>query len=210
MQNGAVDASTHYATLELHHSATRDEIRQSFRRLILLHHPDRQLSGRSNALDNHAAFSDGTVRSADVRAEALNTAYDVLYDPEKRTAYDEQLRLGRGAGQRYTSDSLWRSCSLLSLILDRSPAHNVSPTAQRSSQAASHGAVSQTVSIDDFVTKDADRDLDSADIYYYPSRCGDDFKVGVDQLEAGNGEVVLGCEGCTERIRVVYEIASEE
>ena len=96
------------------------------------------------------------------------------------------------------------------MILYSSPARHVSPTAQRSSQAASHGALSQTVSIDDFVTKDADSDLEGGEIYYYPSRCGDDFKVGVDQLEAGNGEVVLGCEGCTERIRVVYKIASEE
>ena len=99
MQDGAVDTSTHYTTLELHPSATRDEIRQSFRRLILLYHPDRQLSGRSDALGSYAVVSDGTGRSADVRAEALNTAYDVLYDPEKRTAYDEQLRLGRGARQ---------------------------------------------------------------------------------------------------------------
>ena len=99
MQDGAVDTSTHYTTLELHPSATRDEIRQSFRRLILLHHPDRQISGRSDALDSYAAISDGSGRSADARAEVLNTAYDVLYDPEKRTAYDEQLRLSRGAGQ---------------------------------------------------------------------------------------------------------------
>lgn len=58
--------------------------------------------------------------------------------------------------------------------------------------------------------KDTDGNIDSAEVYYYPSRCGDEFKVGVDQLEAGNGEVVLSCEGCTERIKVVYEITSEE
>lgn len=93
-----------------------------------------------------------------------------------------------------------------------SRAHYVTLSAQSApSQAASHGTVSQTVSIDDFVTREeADADSERAEAYYYPSRCGDDFRVGVEQLEAGNGEVVLGCEGCTERIRVVYEIASEE
>lgn len=98
MRDGDIDAATHYATLELRPSATRDEIRQSFRRLILLHHPDRQPSGRTDTLDSCPTGSDGAGRLADTRAEALNTAYHVLYDPEKRTAYDQQLRLARGAG----------------------------------------------------------------------------------------------------------------
>lgn len=96
MRDGDVESSTHYTTLEVHSSATRDEIRQSFRRLILLHHPDRLRSGQINLPENDRA-GHGEV-PFDVRAEALNTAYGVLYDPEKRSAYDEQLRLAKGAG----------------------------------------------------------------------------------------------------------------
>lgn len=43
--------------------------------------------------------------------------------------------------------------------------------------------------------------------YYFPSRCGGEFEVDADDLEAGDGDLLLQCDGCTERIRVVYEFA---
>lgn len=43
--------------------------------------------------------------------------------------------------------------------------------------------------------------------YYFPSRCGGAFEVDAIELEAGNGDLLLQCQGCTERIHVVYELA---
>ena len=62
----------YYAILEVSPSATSAEIKRSYRRLARLHHPDLN----QDALDTHI--------------KRLNVAYEVLRDPLKRAAYDEQ------------------------------------------------------------------------------------------------------------------------
>lgn len=78
--NGA--SRTHYETLEVAQDASQDEIRQSYRRLILVHHPDKRSSLRQEDVHN--------------QAEALNVAYAVLSNANARADYDETLenRLG--------------------------------------------------------------------------------------------------------------------
>ncbi len=63
----------YYNILEVSPSATLAEIKRSYHRLARLHHPDLN----KQALDNHI--------------KRLNEAYQVLRDPQKRAAYDEQL-----------------------------------------------------------------------------------------------------------------------
>lgn len=67
--------NTHYATLGLPANATSDAIRQAYRRLVLLTHPDRTPDP-----------------AAHQRFLAVNDAYDVLRDPARRAAYDAALR----------------------------------------------------------------------------------------------------------------------
>ncbi len=62
----------YYAILEVSPTATATEIRRSYRRLARLHHPDLN----QQALDIHI--------------KRLNEAYEVLRDPRKRAAYDQQ------------------------------------------------------------------------------------------------------------------------
>lgn len=146
---------THYETLEVAHDASPDEIRQNYRRLILVHHPDK----RSNSHQDHLPR----------QAEALNVAYAVLSDAASRSDYDEALKAKQA---------------------EPTPSSNMS-------------AVSHIVSLSDFAAKDED----GIEKYYFPSRCGGDFEVDVQELEEGNGDLLLQCDGCTERIRVVYELA---
>ncbi|KAI1786776.1 DnaJ-domain-containing protein [Ganoderma leucocontextum] len=68
--NGPPD---YYALLEVEESATADEIKKSFRRLALIHHPDK------NAHD---------IDSATKRFAALQQAYEVLSDEQERAWYD--------------------------------------------------------------------------------------------------------------------------
>jgi len=63
----------YYNILEVSPSATLAEIKRSYHRLARLHHPDLN----KQALDSHIKH--------------LNEAYQVLRDPQKRAAYDEQL-----------------------------------------------------------------------------------------------------------------------
>jgi len=60
----------YYAILEVPTSASLEQIKQSYRRLVRLYHPD---------------INKG---SEDIRIKQLNEAYAVLSDPVKRTAYD--------------------------------------------------------------------------------------------------------------------------
>ncbi len=71
-------AKTHYDELKLEWSASTADIKRSYRKLAREHHPDAQ-SG------SDAAF---------VR---LQTAYDVLSDPEKRQVYDDELAAAKTA-----------------------------------------------------------------------------------------------------------------
>ncbi|UOQ78667.1 J domain-containing protein [Hymenobacter sp. 5516J-16] len=70
--------STFYATLEVSEQATAEEIRRAYRRLVLLTHPDRTPDP-----------------AAHERYLAVNAAYDVLSQPERRQLYDAALAIWR-------------------------------------------------------------------------------------------------------------------
>jgi curved DNA-binding protein CbpA len=67
-------AKTHYDTLGVKHSATPDEVRSAYRKIVLVHHPDRSRDPRSPAI-----------------FIAATEAYEVLSDPEARSRYDEAV-----------------------------------------------------------------------------------------------------------------------
>ncbi len=73
----------HYATLKVHPDATDAEIKRSYRRLMRAVHPD------ANANDP----------AANRKAAALNRAYEVVGDPARRRAYDDER--GRSSVRRY-------------------------------------------------------------------------------------------------------------
>jgi curved DNA-binding protein CbpA len=62
----------YYATLEISKNASLEEIKQSYRHLVRLYHPD------------------VSKQQSDQRIKQLNEAYQVLSDPVKRTQYDIQ------------------------------------------------------------------------------------------------------------------------
>ena len=65
----------HYAALGLASSAKLDEIKKAYRQKAAFYHPD-----RNNAEDAADKF------------RRVQEAYDVLIDPEKRQAYDDNRR----------------------------------------------------------------------------------------------------------------------
>ncbi|HTQ11068.1 MAG TPA: DnaJ domain-containing protein [Fimbriimonadaceae bacterium] len=67
-------SKTHYEVLGVSPSSTPAEIRSAYRKLVLLHHPD-----RSDDPDSKAVFL------------AAAAAYDILGDRDKRRQYDERL-----------------------------------------------------------------------------------------------------------------------
>jgi molecular chaperone DnaJ len=67
-------SENHYQTLEVKQTATQQEIKQSYRRLVKKFHPDTL----AETVDREKIIS-------------INTAYEVLGDPQRRHIYDREL-----------------------------------------------------------------------------------------------------------------------
>jgi len=84
-----VDYKDYYAALGVDKSASADDIKKAYRKLVRKYHPD--VSKEPDA---------------DKRTKELNEAYGVLGDAEKRTAYDE-LGSAQRAGQEFRPPPDW-------------------------------------------------------------------------------------------------------
>ncbi|KAK8919461.1 Chaperone protein dnaJ 72 [Platanthera zijinensis] len=71
----------HYKTLGLSRVATKEEIKEAFRRSALNFHPDR-----------HAQSSEALRHRSIIRFKQASEAYEVLIDDRKRADYDSGLR----------------------------------------------------------------------------------------------------------------------
>ena len=82
----------HYTTLGLNSAATLADIKKAFRQKASFYHPD-----RNAALDAAAQF------------RAVQEAYDVLSDLEKRQAYDDNRRRSLLDNPLDTAKEIWQA-----------------------------------------------------------------------------------------------------
>lgn len=82
----------HYATLGLGSAASLADIKKAFRQQASLHHPD-----RNSAADAPARF------------RAVQEAYDVLSDTDKRQAYDDNRRRNLLDSPIETARDIWQN-----------------------------------------------------------------------------------------------------
>ena len=75
------NARDYYQVLGVPRSASQEDIRTKFRRLALEYHPDRNRDP-----------------GAQEKFKEINSAYQVLSDPQKRAQYHGFVRVGAGAG----------------------------------------------------------------------------------------------------------------
>ena len=84
--------SDHYAALGLASDASQDDIRRAFRQQASLHHPDRN-----------------PAPDAARRFRAAQSAWDVLADPDKRQAYDDNRRRNLLDSPIDTAAQIWQA-----------------------------------------------------------------------------------------------------
>lgn len=95
----------YYAILDIPKDADKKAIRDAYRKLALIYHPDR------NQNNDEAAE----------KMKAVNEAYAVLSDPEKRRQYDS-MRSSHGAGaysqfrQAYSDEDIFRGTDIHSIF----------------------------------------------------------------------------------------------
>ncbi len=82
----------HYAALGLGSAATLADIKKAFRQQASLHHPDRNSSA-----------------DAPARFRAVQEAYDVLSDTDKRQAYDDNRRRNLLDSPIDTAREIWQN-----------------------------------------------------------------------------------------------------
>ncbi|MHB1235965.1 MAG: J domain-containing protein [Gallionella sp.] len=81
-----------YNTLGVAPTATAEEIRKAYRSLAMRYHPDRS---------THAG--------AEIRFNAIKTAYELLSDPKQRAAYDQGLNNRIIIDSENEARALWQS-----------------------------------------------------------------------------------------------------
>jgi hypothetical protein len=84
---------THYSVLEVPESATKEQIKQSYRTLLQVWHPDRFQHNPTLRL------------KAEEKSKHINAAFDVLSDPVRRRQYDDRLERELRHGQPRTTGS---------------------------------------------------------------------------------------------------------
>ncbi|MDP3654466.1 MAG: DnaJ domain-containing protein [Rhodoferax sp.] len=82
----------HYAALGLSSAATLADVKKAFRQKASLHHPDRNSDVEAPA-----------------RFRVVQEAYDVLSDPDKRKAYDDNRRRNLLDSPIDTAREIWQN-----------------------------------------------------------------------------------------------------
>lgn len=85
-------AGDHYAALGLSAHATLAEIKRAFRQKAAHYHPDRNAAG-----------------DAALRFREVQTAYEVLSDPERRQQYDDNRRRNLLDDPLQTAGEIWQA-----------------------------------------------------------------------------------------------------
>lgn len=159
-------SASHYASLGLPSSASNEDIKAAYRRLCLLHHPDRTGGMRDSHYHNVSrplTHSDNAWSSEFV---LIQQAWEVLRDEATRAQYDRSLRGSLAfVAHRWFLFFSWPESELLT-----------------------QHAVSEEVDLSDMILLE---ELQES-LYYYPCRCGERYIISVIDLDSGANEVM--CE----------------
>lgn len=170
-------------------------MKTAYHRALLRHHPDKC------SIDSYTV-------------DQITTAYRVLSDPRLRTEYDLSLRLNASLGgpaPRTDGDSGETADDINDVFRTGLEIFDLEDMTEIGE--------ADTSNLDDERHAE-DRDVESnkevskSTWWYHPCRCGDSsgFRLSEEDLlsEAKNGEVIIGCEGCSLWAKVLFAVEDSE
>ncbi|KNF06702.1 hypothetical protein PSTG_00018 [Puccinia striiformis f. sp. tritici PST-78] len=171
----------YYKILELGSDAGPSEIRTAYLRLIKLHHPDKLKPSHHHPASTVHSHSPQQPSPTDHQyAQSLILAYSTLIEPARRIEYDLKR-------------------------LKSNPAHKQVPSSGSDSKI-----VSQVLDLSEFTQLTVDQPEEEApdtvgggDRFVFPCRCGGQFLISEDQMEADIE--IIGCDGCSLTVKVEYQ-----
>jgi diphthamide biosynthesis protein 4 len=165
---------------------TPAEVKAAYKRALLQHHPDKKASTPPSSNPN--------TKTNPITIDTIALAYKILSSPSLKAEYDSHLQqASRSRNNKPNNNSGSDSDEEESDIIFRTGL--------------------ETVDLDDleFVEEsDSSPDEEGEETWTRACRCGDDggFVVSEKELEANaeDGEVIVGCRGCSLWLRVLFGV----
>ncbi|WVW81251.1 hypothetical protein I302_103242 [Kwoniella bestiolae CBS 10118] len=176
----------YYSILGLSPTASDEDVIRSWRRLALIHHPDKK----------SIPPADDTNEDNDIRL--INEAKSILLDPTRKQqwldAFSSYDNKNSASQAKKEGPHIFRNISL----------DEFTPHYQPSSSTTRSGGVGNGEEDE----REEEEEEAQPQYFTYPCRCSSEFIITLEQLE--DNVDIVGCEGCGEWIKVGYEVVEEE
>ncbi|MCJ1325324.1 Diphthamide biosynthesis protein 4 [Thelotrema lepadinum] len=191
--------ATHYEVLNLPFPSSSSApspsvLKAAYRRALLLHHPDKKSRVPSNEDSKHDQVSIVIATAPRYTVDQITLAYNTLSDPKLRAEYDHHLRLQ----------------------ISYSPLSRPGPDGK---SVRDIFASLESIDLEGMQCDETQAEM----VWWRGCRCGNErgFVVTEGDLEAtmgdmgneerkgGNGEIIVGCQGCSLGLRVGFGILEE-
>lgn len=175
---------------------TPAEVKTAYKRALLQHHPDKKTSSASTPPSSQSSRPNNR---PNITIDSIALAYKILSSPSLKAEYDLALQTSRRSRNNNNNNN----------TVNTSNSDSDSEDEEESDEIFRTGL--ETVDLDDleFVER-SDNSKSEEETWTRACRCGDDggFVVTEKELEANaeDGEVIVGCRGCSLWLRVLFGV----
>ena len=187
----------YYTTLNLSSrkydpTLTPNEVKAAYKRALLQHHPDKKASTTSTSTPPQSSKPNN---NKNITIDSIALGYKILSSPALKAEYDLALRTSKRSRNNNNNNNS-----------NSNPDFSDSDEEEEADKIFRTGL--ETVDLDDLeFVEDSKADQET---WTRSCRCGDDggFVVTEKELEANaeDGEVIVGCRGCSLWLRVLFGV----
>ncbi|KAM0690357.1 hypothetical protein Q7P36_009124 [Cladosporium allicinum] len=174
---------------------TPAEVKAAYKRALLQHHPDKKASTTSTSTPPQSSNSDS--KNKNITIDSIALAYKILSSPALKAEYDLALQTSKRSRNNNNNNNP-----------NSNPDFSDSDEEEESDKIFRTGL--ETIDLDDLEFVEESSSGKEEETWTRSCRCGDDggFVVTEKELEANaeDGEVIVGCRGCSLWLRVLFGV----